>query len=388
MSNDPNRPDRDRYFNDPEYRNRIRKERDMKGNRQVSNSDLRKIPAWFTISFSIFILLILGGIGGYIWYLFQGLPSIDELDNPRTAVASEVVSRDGVVLDRYFVEDRRHVTIDQISPNVINALIATEDHRFYNHWGMDMFRTLAIPFHLLKGDPQGGSTISQQLARNLYRKIGREFSVTRKFREMITAVQLEHNYTKREIIELYLNTVEFSNSAHGIESAARIHFGKSAMDLTVTEAATMVGVLKAVYMYNPRQFPERSQSRRNVVLSLMAKHGFISDEVYQNLRVEEIALNYHPPSRSGRESRYFGEYIRQNVLQWTRDNGYDLYADGLTIHTTIDSRLQRHAEQSLRTNLDEFQPVFEDEWTSPGGEFLDLYWEEFPHVFNDFIRET
>jgi penicillin-binding protein 1A len=377
-------PDHEKYFNDPEYRKKIREQKKNGENKNIDFSTGKII----LIGILSVLLIAFIAAGSYTIYLFQGLPSLEMLDNPRTATASVVLSRDGAVLDRYFIENRTDVTIDEISPNVINALVATEDHRFYNHWGMDMYRTLAIPVHVLRGRPQGGSTISQQLARNLYREIGREFSVTRKFREMITAIQIENNYTKSEIIEMYLNTVEFSNSAFGIEMAAQTHFGKPARDLTVTEAATLIGTLRAVYYYNPRINPDNATRRRNIVMSQMVKHGFLSPEVFSNLRDEDIVLNYQPPSRSGRESRYFGEYIRQQVIQWTVDNGYDLYADGLTIHTTIDSRLQRHAERALREKVDSLQVLFEREWTSPGGDYMNRLWEEFPNMLTSFIRET
>ncbi len=377
-------PDHEKYFNDPEYRKKIREQKKNGENRNFEISTGKII----LIGLLSVLLIAFIAAGSYTIYLFQGLPSLEMLDNPRTATASVVQSRDGAVLDRYFIENRTDIRIDEISPNVINALVATEDHRFYNHWGMDMYRTLAIPVHVLRGRPQGGSTISQQLARNLYREIGREFSVTRKFREMITAIQIENNYTKSEIIEMYLNTVEFSNSAFGIEMAAQTHFGKPARDLTVAEAATLIGTLRAVSYYNPRINPDNATRRRNIVMSQMVKHGFLSPEVFSNLREEEIVLNYQPPSRSGRESRYFGEYIRQQVIQWTEENGYDLYADGLTIHTTIDSRLQRHAERALREKVDSLQVLFEREWTSPGGDYMNRLWEEFPGFLNQFIRET
>ncbi len=378
MTNDTdNQFDKERYFNDPEYRKNFKKN---KKNPPVP----KNILIGFIAVLGIFILFS----GGYLVYLSQGLPSIEELENPETAIASVVKSRDDVILDRYFIENRTWVHYEDISPNVIDALIATEDHRFYDHWGMDMFRTLAIPYHILRGAPQGGSTISQQLARNLYRKIGRDFSATRKFREMITAIQIEQNYTKQEIIEMYLNTVEFSNSAFGIESAAQTHFSKPASDLNLPEAATLIGVLKAVYAYNPRINPERSLARRNVVLRQMMRRGFISEEIYQNLSNEPIVLNYSPPSKAGRESRYFGEYVRLRVQNWANENGYDLYSDGLTIYTTIDSRLQKHAERAVREKLDSLQVLFEREWTSPGGEYMDRLWSDFPQFLPSFIRDT
>jgi len=394
MNDDNNSFDRERYFSDPEYRKKILAERkkakesglpETKGKNTSSGRSFGKQILFGGLAALVLIAVV---ITGYTIYLFQGLPSIEELENPQTAIASTVKSRDGVVLDRYFIENRTYVPIDQISPNIVDALIATEDHRFFTHWGIDAQRLAGLPVYWLQGRFQGGSTISQQLARNLYRKIGREVSVTRKLREMLTAIQIEQNYTKREIIEMYLNTVEFANSTFGIESASRTHFGKPAADITVTEAAMLVGMLRATHAYNPRLFPERSMLRRNVVLGLMNQRGFIDDEVFTNLAREEVVLDYQPPSRSGRESRYFGEYVRQRVISWTQENGYDLYTDGLTIYTTIDSRMQRHAERAVIENITEFQPQFEQEWTSRGGEYMDRYWEEHPTYLREFLRDT
>lgn len=396
MSNDMKGVDMERYFNDPEYRKQILAERKAgkpkppasgRGKKSASGK-MPGIAKKVLIGVGVLLLIATAAAGGYTYYLFQGLPSIEELENPQTAIASQVMSRDGAVLDRYYIENRTYVPIDRISPNIVNALIATEDHRFFEHWGIDTERLAGLPIYWIQGRFQGGSTISQQLARNLYRKIGREVSVTRKLREMITAVQIEQNYTKQEIIEMYLNTVEFANSAFGIESASQTHFGKPANDITVTEAATLIGMLRATHAYNPRFFPERSMNRRNVVLMQMYRRGFITQEVYENLRVEEIVLNYQPPSRSGRESRYFGEYVRQRVMEWTEENGYDIYSDGLRIYTTIDSRLQRYAERAVKERLAEFQPIFEREWTSSGGEYMDKLWEEFPGILRSFIRDT
>ncbi|MDZ7680825.1 MAG: transglycosylase domain-containing protein [Fodinibius sp.] len=288
-----------------------------------------------------------------------------------------------------------------MSSHIVDALIATEDHRFYNHWGIDMQGIFAAIYQMATtGDIRGASTISQQLARNLYKKIGREFSLIRKFREMITAIKIEQNYTKREIIEMYLNTVEFPNSAFGIQSAAQTHYGKNAKDLTVSQAATLVGSLNAVYLYNPRINPENARSRRNTVLYLLNKHEFISDPVYNKLRKEPISLNYHPPSETGQESRYFGEYVRKKVEKWTKKNGYNLYKDGLTIYTTIDSRLQKYAEKALRSKLDSLQTIYECEWTTGDapisvckkaikrGKYMKRFWKKYPSFLRAFIRKT
>jgi len=382
--------DQHRYFNDPAYRKRILKEREEGSNIPKTESksapNITKRIFAFTGIF-LFVSLIIAG--GYIFYLFQGLPSIEQLENPDTAIATEVRSRDGVVLDKYFTENRTWVRFDDISPHVVDALVATEDRRFFNHWGMDMIRTLAIPYHILRGSPQGGSTISQQLARNLYKEIGQAFSVSRKFREMITAVQIEKNYTKREIIEMYLNTVEYSNSAFGIEAASRTHFNKSAADLNIPEAATLVGSVNAVYAYNPRLFPERSKQRRDIVLHLMNRQGFIDAVQKEQFIAEDIQLDYQLPSKADRVSRYFGEYVRQNVTGWAEENGYDIYTDGLVIYTTIDSRLQRHAESSVRIKVDSLQKIFEREWTTYGSNvYMDRLWDEFPSFKDSFLEDT
>lgn len=378
----PNNIDQERYFNDPEYRKQIAKEFDK---RSTSNSRLRQ--AIIVVGCALVLGLMIISTYGFI--LFQGLPSIDQLENPETAIASEVRSRDGVVLDKYFTENRTWVRYQDISPYATQALISTEDHRFYNHWGMDMFRTLAIPINILRGRIEGGSTLSQQLARNLYKEIGLKFSVNRKFREMITAVQIEKNYTKKEIIEMYLNTVEYSNSAFGIEAASRTHFNKSSKDLNILEAATLVGSVNAVYAYNPRLFPERSKQRRNIVLRLMNRQGYISGSELIGYSKLDIDLDYQPPSKSGRVNRYFGEYVRQKIATWAEDNGYNLFTDGLVIHTTIDSRLQAHAERAVQVKLDSLQNIFEREWTSSGsGIYMDRLWEKYPSFLDSFLEDT
>lgn len=383
--------DHKRYFNDPEYRKQVLAERKKASKKapKLKSEKNKALNKKIFLTLGITTAVIVLSFGGYLWYLVQGLPSIAELENPETFIASEVRSRDGVVLDKYYTENRTWVRYDNISPNVVDALVATEDHRFYEHWGMDMVRTLAIPVNLMRGRVEGASTLSQQLARNLYKKIGQAFSVTRKFREMITAVEIEKNYTKREIIEMYLNTVEYSNSAFGIEAAAQTHFNKTAKELNVSEAATLVGSLNAVSAYNPRTNPERSMRRRNIVLLLMNRHGFLDDTEYVRLISEPIVLDYRPPSKAGRVSRYFGEYVRQNITAWAEENGYDIYKDGLVIYTTIDSKLQKHAEAAVATKIDSLQTIFEKEWTIPGSnEYMSRFWAQYPTFLKEFLRET
>ncbi|MCH8568295.1 MAG: transglycosylase domain-containing protein [Balneolales bacterium] len=391
--------DEERYLNDPDYRREISARRKAEESKETAVKNSKKSYLDFFIatpmrvlvsSLSVLILISLLVATIFLFYLLQGLPSIEELENPRTDIASFVLSRDGETLDTYFIENRRFVTIDEISPHTVNALIATEDHRFYNHWGIDMRRTLAIPYHVLRGAPQGGSTISQQLARNLYRSIGREVSVTRKLSEMLTAIQIERNYTKAEIIQMYLNTVEFSNSAFGIESAARTHFNKSARDLNVEESATLIGSLQAVSRFNPRLSPVSSQRRRNIVLSQMNRRGFISDAEFSELAAIPIELDYQRPRAATRQSRYFGEYVRQQVTRWADENGYDLFRDGLVIHTTIDAHMQRHAERVMEVKIDSLQQEFVRVWGGDRGkgDFMPRYFERFQRHLDEFVRES
>lgn len=387
--------DIDRYLNDPEYRHRKLQEKKSQSSNSPKIAMRQKLDDSNKPILPILLkwtgFLLLGSLAGFIiffLFLIQGLPSIDELENPQTDVASFVMSRDGEVLDKYFTENRTYVRYEDISPHVIDALIAVEDHRFYQHWGIDVIRTAAVPYHLMRGNIQGGSTITQQLARNLYKKIGREVTVIRKLREMITAIQIERNYTKKEIIEMYLNTVEYSNSSFGIEAAAFTHYGKSARDLDINESATLVGCLNAVTAYNPRTNPERSTRRRNIVLSQMMRRGFISQEEFEHNVSSPIVLNYNPPFTARRTSRYFGEYVRLQVQKWAEENGYDLFRDGLVIYTTVDSRMQTIAESVVASQVDSLQRIFEREWTSPGGSFMNRYFERFPGFLDQFIEET
>lgn len=356
----------------------------------VAEISLYSAPGWGKI-LGVYVLSIIIAAGGVFLYLYSltgGMPSIEELENPETDIASFVYSRDGVVLDKYFTENRTYVSFDKISPHAVNALLAIEDHRFYNHWGIDAIRLAGLPYYWLQGRVHGGSTITMQLARNLYKKIGREVSVSRKLSEMMTSLQIERNYTKREIIEMYLNTVEFPNSSFGIEAAAQTHFGKPAQLLNVLESAVLIGSLQAIYYYNPRIFPDRAKRKRNIVLAKMGEHGFIKSEEVGELQSREIALDYHPPFKTGRKSRYFGEYVRQKVSDWASENGYDLYRDGLIIHTTIDSRLQKHAENAVREKLDSLQVIFMNEWTTPNGAYMDKLWRKHPSFLNSFLEET
>ncbi len=243
-------------------------------------------------------LMIVGIIGmmlllGYTIALIPQTPDVSDLRKAQIEQPSQVLSADGKVLATFSRMNSEWVPIERVSPHVVKALIATEDHRFYEHRGVDVFRTLSSAVWTLMGRQQGGSTITQQLARNRYlQEIGRSRSIARKLKEMITAVKIERAYSKKEILETYLNTVPFFYNAHGIEMAARIYFDKSSSQLNVLESATLIGMLKGSSYYNPVLNPERSLQRRNVVLAQMVKRKVLSQASYERLKKQSLDLNF------------------------------------------------------------------------------------------------
>lgn len=302
------------------------------------------------------------------------MPSFEELENPKSNLASEVISADGEILGFIGVENRSNVSYDEISPNVINALIATEDVRFYDHSGIDI-RSLGRVFTktILGGSSSsgGGSTITQQLAKNLFprerkSKLGIVYS---KFKEWIVAAKLEHNYSKDEILTMYLNTVDFGSNAFGIKTAAKTFFDKAPSDLTVEEAAVLVGLLKAPSTYNPVRNPQNALNRRNTVLSQMQKYDYLTQQEYDSLSAIPINMSrYSPQTHNEGNATYFREFIRSFMKEWCKNNKkangehYDVHKDGLRIYTTIDSRMQRYAEQAVAEHMgNEIQPAFEKE---------------------------
>ena len=296
------------------------------------------------------------------------LPDTEELANPRTNLATVVYSMDGEELGRYYTENRSDVTFEELPPHLIDALISTEDARFWDHDGID-FRGLARAIAFL-GQRGGGSTLTQQLAKLLFTD---EYETTsflerallQKPKEWIIAARLERHYTKDEILTLYLNRYDFTNQAVGIESAANVYFSKPASELTVTESAMLVGMLKNSALYNPKRRPEQVKERRNVVLSQMAKYGNIKASDLKDFQESELGLNYTGFSHTEGSAPYFREAVRaelKNILNATNENGeyviakrdgspYNIYDDGLRVITTIDSRMQRYAEHAVARHL-------------------------------------
>lgn len=345
-------------------------------------------------------LLLMIGFG-----VFGKLPTFEELENPRSNLATEIISADGKNLGSFFIENRSYVDYGDLSPNLVAALVATEDARFYSHSGIDFKGLARVGFKtVLLGDrgQGGGSTISQQLAKNLYPRDTVHSSglakagklVIAKLKEWITAVMLEHNYTKEEIVAMYLNTVEYGSNAFGIKSASATFFNKTPAELAPEEAAMLVGVVNAPSRYSPVRNPERALKRRNIVLERMGSAGFLSDADVRRLTAEPIRLDYHPVSHNEGIATYFREMLRQYMTatepkrkqyltdwdyqteleRWQNDplygwcnkntkadgTPYNLYKDGLKLYTTINSRMQKYAEEAVREHMVKtIQPQFE-----------------------------
>jgi penicillin-binding protein 1A len=292
----------------------------------------------------------------YVLALVPFTPGIGELRKAKSATPSVVMSSDGVVLAEFKRINREWVPLEKIAPSVIDALIATEDRRFYEHRGIDVRRTAGALLSTLSGSLQGGSTITQQLARNLYPdEIGRAMSLTRKVKEAITALKIEALYTKDEILETYLNTVPFLFNAFGIEMAARTYFNKSADRLDVLEAATLIGMLKATRTFNPVLNPERAVQRRNLVLAQMASQGKLSEKQLATLTKRPLRLNFERQIEPPSPAPHIVQHVRKWLIEWADQQDYDIHSDGLVVHTTIDSRLQKAANEAVARQMKQMQ---------------------------------
>jgi penicillin-binding protein 1A len=300
--------------------------------------------------------------------LFGGMPDLKELENPRSETASELYSADNALLGKYFRENRSPVTHEELSENLINALLATEDIRFEDHSGIDLKATVSIPYYILKGDSKGASTITQQLAKNLFKTRGYNghlmavpvlSKVIAKTKEWLLAIELERSYTKKEIMTMYFNTVEFGSNSFGVKVAAKTYYNTTPDKLAIDQAAMLVGMLKAPSYYNPFYNPDNALPRRNTVLSQMAKYNYLTEaqaetEKQKSIEVKEYQVDGHLVG----QALYFRSVVAEWLKVWCKQNGYDLYADGLKIYTTIDSKLQKHAEQAVENYMPELQEKF------------------------------
>jgi penicillin-binding protein 1A len=305
------------------------------------------------------LLLVLG----FVVYVIADLPPMAVIENPSTDLSTQVFSADGKLLRSIYGEKHRiSVPMTEISPWAFSALIATEDERFMDHNGVDPIALVAIvKDFFIKQQKRGGSTITMQLARNLYDQVGRERSFFRKAKEMVVSIVLERSFTKEEIITAYLNTVSFLGNTYGIESASDELFRKHASELTIEEAALMIGMLKGTSQYNPRKHPERALQRRNEILAKMHAQGFFEKGIeLDSLQSRPVELAESHDYRDLGIAPYFTEHLRAWLTQWCKEHDYDPYSDGLRVYTTIDSRLQAHAEEAVTEHLKELQPIFDN----------------------------
>jgi penicillin-binding protein 1A len=321
----------------------------------------RRGVAWAFAALPVLLLL-------YVLILIPFTPSIGDIRKAKIEQPAQILSADGKLLAEFKPSNREWVPLKDISPNVVNALIATEDHRFYQHWGLDWRRTASAALHTFSGDRQGGSTITQQLARNLYPdEIGRAPTLTRKLKEAITAFKIEALYSKDEILETYLNTVPFLYNAYGIEMAARTYFDKSASDLNVLESATLTGMLKGNSYYNPVLNPERALDRRNTVLGQMVKYGKLTPAAYQTLSRRPLRIDFERQTEPPGPAPHFAQQLRKWLAAWADRNDYNIYSDGLVVRTTIDSRLQSMATQAVTLQGNQLQGIANSAWGARAG---------------------
>jgi penicillin-binding protein 1A len=298
---------------------------------------------------------------------------MNDIKNPTMSVGSQLYTADGKLLGQYYKENRSPVAFKDISPNLINALICTEDVRFYSHHGIDLYSFLTSMLSTAKGDKRGGSTITQQLAKNLFETRKRKSqglikhipvlsTIVYKCKEWLTALEIEHVYSKNEILELYLNTVPFGNNSYGIKTATLKYFDKTPDKVNPAEAATLIGMLKATSTYNPINNPDKSVVRRNTVLSQMEKYGKLSKADYDANVALPLNLNLNYVDDDGQGDSYLREAVERWLKKWCKDNGYDLYSDGLKIYTTIDSKMQQYAEEAVAEKMKVLQKRFDNLW--------------------------
>lgn len=318
----------------------------------------------------------------YVLALVPFTPGISDIRKAKADQPAQLVSADGRLLAEYKWVNREWVPLAGIAKPVTDALIATEDHRFYDHFGIDWRRLLSAVVLTLGGDKQGGSTITQQLARNLYPEdIGRAPTLTRKLKEAITALKIEALYSKEEILETYLNTVPFLYNAYGIEMAARTYFDKSADKLTVLESATLIGMLKGTAYYNPVLNPQRAQARRNTVLGQMLKHGKLTQAEFDTLSRRPLRIRFERQPEVDGLAPHLAQQLRKQLIDWADRNGYSLYADGLVVRTTIDGRLQTLANQAVAKQGRALQGVADAAWST-------RVWNAKNPLVRDLVKES
>ncbi len=353
----------------------------------------------FVLGFPVYVYSVSQDLFG----LFGGMPSLRAIENPQNDLSSELISADGVSLGRYFRFNRSQITYDELSPDLVNTLLLSEDHRFYNHSGLDFQAYLRVLYGVLSFNSSakgGGSTITQQLAKNLFSTRGSELEgpLTRlggpikilisKTKEWIISVQLEKNFTKEEIIAMYLNTTGFGSNAYGIKVAAETYFNKTPDSLNIQESAVLVGMLQAITRFNPVTSPENSLQKRNEVLyKLYDQHYIKTSEEYDSIRALPIELKYKVQNQNEGIATYFRSVIQNDLMRWSNDRGIDLWESGLKIYTTIDSRMQRYAEEAVSESMSLQQKAFDAHWYGRNP-WIDDSWHEIKGFLQSRIKQT
>lgn len=371
----------------------------------MSHPWFKRIVRTVWVLFFCFILgfpLYIYSVNIDLFGLFGGMPSLKSIENPENDLSSELISADGVSLGRYFRYNRAQVSFDDLSDDLVNTLLLSEDHRFYDHSGMDFIAYLRVLKGLLTFSPAGGgSTITQQLAKNLYTqnpdmglegKLGQLGGIIRrviqKTKEWIISFYLEKNFTKKEIIAMYLNTAEFGSNAYGIQVAAETYFGKTPDSLNVQESAVLVGMLQAITRFNPVLNPENSLAKRNEVLYKLYKHGYIQTrEAYDSIKSLPIVLQYRVQNQNEGLATYFRSVISQDLMAWCKERNIDLWESGLKIYTTIDSRLQKYAEEAVAEHMRFLQSDFDAHWAGKNP-WLDEDGKEIRNFLQMRIKQT
>jgi len=349
----------------------------------------------YSISFLVLFMLLVDN--NFLW-LFGGSPRIGELRNPQMSIVSELYSADGKRIGSYFIENRSPVEFSEISPNLVNALIATEDVRFYHHHGIDFKATLAVIWDMLHGQIRGGSTITQQLVKNLFKtrqhystgmlgKIPGLSTLISKSKEWLNAVKIELYYSKEDILTMYFNTVDFGNHAFGIKSASAIFFDQTPSQLSVNQSALLVGLLKAPTYYSPVLNPVNSLKRRNNVLDQLVKYNYLDKVTCDSLSLLPLGLKLKSSRNKSEGASYFRDAVARSLQKWCRENDYDLYSDGLKIYTTIDSRMQTYAEEAMKEHMKRLQARF-DQGNSVVLPWLGADNKEIPGYFEDLAKTT
>lgn len=365
---------------------------------------LYKGKKWYTktaigfVSLIVAFILYLGAVDINFLWLFGKSPSMSMIKNPITNQASEIYSADGVMIGKYFNENRTPVKYEDVNPVFWKALVDTEDERFYHHFGIDFQGVFAAAKdYALHHDARGASTITQQLVKNMFRvrtqystgllgKIPGVKMLIMKSKEWITAVKIEMLFDKKEILTMYANTVDFGSNAFGIKTACNTYFGTTPKEITTDQAAVLVGMLKATTYYNPRINPNNSLRRRNTVLNNMVTHGDLGRTQYDSLKEEPIKLNYSVESNYDGQANYFREAVANYLKDWCHDNGYDLYNSGLKIYTTIDTRMQKYAEEAAIKQMKQVQRNFKNHWgnTNP---WQDENHQEIPNFIEGIVQK-